>query len=152
MAIIPGGGDSVTWWQVYYNRSAASVSSRLVASPQTGSVSIEAVTAAEAEDIARTQLGVSNIVVTRVTGPFGTRAAAAADGTKQAAAINQASQAGTIPGISDVASFLKALSSRQTLMRLAEGTLGILLIVVGVAKLADGSALGSVLKKVPIVP
>jgi hypothetical protein len=47
--------------------------------------------------------------------------------------------------------FLNALSSRNTLMRLAEGALGILLIIAGIAKLADGTPVGSALKKVPLI-
>jgi hypothetical protein len=63
-----------------------------------------------------------------------------------------ASAATAIPGISSVTDFLKALTQRNTLLRLGEGAIGIALIIVGVAKLADGTPLGSVLKKVPFVP
>jgi hypothetical protein len=50
-----------------------------------------------------------------------------------------------------VVKFLGMLTERGTLQRLAEGFLGILLIVVGVAKIAEGTPLGNTLKKVPFV-
>jgi hypothetical protein len=49
-----------------------------------------------------------------------------------------------------VTDFLNALVQRNTLTRLAEGAIGIMLIIVGVAKMAEGTKLGSVLGKVPL--
>jgi hypothetical protein len=88
-------------------------------------------------------------------GPYPTQAAAAAEAASlnQTAAGSVVAQAANAKGnpINSVTNFLKDLSSRNTLLRLAEGTLGIALIIVGVAKLADGTAVGAALKKVPFV-
>lgn len=79
-------------------------------------------------------------------------AAAANLGVKGAADTGAAAgKVGSLPGISSVIDFLKDLSSRNTLQRLAEGTLGLVLILVGVSKLADGTAVGSLVKKVPFI-
>jgi len=50
-----------------------------------------------------------------------------------------------------VNSFLGALTSRGLWIRIAEGSLGILLILVSVAKLAEGTQIGKLAKKVPLV-
>jgi len=49
------------------------------------------------------------------------------------------------------AQFLGKLSSRNTLMRLAEGTIGVLLILVAVAKLASDSPIASVVGKAGLI-
>ena len=71
-------------------------------------------------------------------------------GYAPASVVAQAAKSGAGP-VGSVVQFLGDLTQRNTLLRLAEGALGIVLIIVGVAKLADGTQVGSVLKKVPFV-
>lgn len=50
-----------------------------------------------------------------------------------------------------VAGFLSKINDRGTWIRLAEGMVGLLLILVSVAKLAEGTAIGTAIKKVPFI-
>jgi hypothetical protein len=45
----------------------------------------------------------------------------------------------------------QALGNRNTWLRVAEGVLGIALILVGVSKLAEGTPIASAIKKVPLI-
>jgi hypothetical protein len=94
--------------------------------------------------------------VTRPTagshGPYATRADAQAelDALSAAQHAKQTTNV-TIPGVSTVSGLISEITSRKTLVRIAEGVLGILLILVGVAKLADGTTAATMIKKVPLV-
>jgi hypothetical protein len=88
-------------------------------------------------------------------GPYATQALANAEAvslneSQAPSVVTQAAKSGAGP-IGSTVAFLNDLTKRQTLQRLAEGALGVALIIVGVAKLADGTAIGSTLKKVPFV-
>jgi hypothetical protein len=58
-------------------------------------------------------------------------------------------------GASDVTGgtlgFLKTLTSRELWIRVAEGVLGLLLILVAVAELTKGTAVSSAIKKTPVL-
>jgi hypothetical protein len=54
--------------------------------------------------------------------------------------VNAGSSA--VSALDSVPKFLAFLGQRQTWIRIAEGTLGLLLILVSVAKLAEGSSVG----------
>jgi hypothetical protein len=92
-------------------------------------------------------------------GPYPTEAAAkihagitGPPSTTNASTGNQvATAAGSITGTASVTSFLTSLSRPQTWQRVAEGVIGILLILVGVAKLAESSPVASAIKKVPFI-
>jgi hypothetical protein len=56
--------------------------------------------------------------------------------------------ANAAPSVTD---FLKGLTSRQLWVRLAEGVLGVALILVAVAELGKGTAIGKAAKAVPFI-
>lgn len=56
-----------------------------------------------------------------------------------------------IPGTTSVTQFLGSLSSRSMWTRIAEGALGTALILVGVAKLAEGTPTAAAIRKIPII-
>lgn len=97
----------------------------------------------------------ANAIFSYYHGPYKTAALAEAHkgvkgppGKKNEGLGTQVTSAAKATGVSQ---FLGDLTSRNTLMRIGEGALGVALIIVGVAKLADGTPLGSALKKVPFV-
>jgi hypothetical protein len=88
-----------------------------------------------------------------VIGPYATSADATGGEDNPKKQVKEGKFNGPKPKdpVTSVANFLSDLTSRNTLQRLAEGTIGILLIVVGVAKLTEGTAVGTALKKLPLV-
>lgn len=58
---------------------------------------------------------------------------------------------GSLQGATNSVGFLKALFTRQNAIRLAEGILGVALILVAVAELGKGTPVGNLAKKVPFI-
>lgn len=73
-------------------------------------------------------------------------AASTVEGLDQTSA--DLAKANPLSGLDAIGNFFNLLTDRQTLMRLAEGAIGIMLIVVAIAKLADGTQTGKVAAKV----
>jgi hypothetical protein len=98
----------------------------------------------------------ANAVFTYYHGPYKTEAEAEAhkgvkgpEGHPGESISTQADN--TVASAVGVNNFLGDLTSRNTFQRLAEGVIGVLLIVIGVAKLTENTAVGTALKKVPFV-
>jgi hypothetical protein len=65
---------------------------------------------------------------------------------------NVAQGAGVVAvGATDTLGFLKSLFTRGNAVRLAEGILGLALVLVAVAELGKGTAIGKVAKVVPFI-
>lgn len=58
---------------------------------------------------------------------------------------------GSVEGANTSLGFLQGLFTRANTIRLAEGILGVALILVAVAELGKGTAIGNAVKKVPFV-
>ena len=85
-------------------------------------------------------LGGANVLAGVVAGPAVTQPGNVAQG------------AGTIAaGATSTLGFLQNLFTRGNAIRLAEGVLGLVLILVAVAELGKGTAIGSAVKKVPFI-
>jgi len=149
MPLVPPGRDPVAtqFWVVYY--TSGTISGSRGGAPGTAKAGYRIIRAASgqaAKDIAQNN-GFNPV---SFTGPYSSNAAALLAATT-AKKTNVQADGGVQPQIK-LPNFLGLLTNRDVLMRIGEGVLGVLLIVVGVAKLADGTALGTALKKVPIVP
>jgi hypothetical protein len=88
-------------------------------------------------------------------GPYATQALAqaAANSLNQNIATNVQAAIPEGPTVKapSIASILEGLKSRALWIRIAEGTLGVALILVGVSKLAEGSPAADLIKKVPVL-
>jgi hypothetical protein len=65
-----------------------------------------------------------------------------------AVAVNPTNLPNPLSGLEAIGHFFAMLTERQTLQRIAEGMLGLVLIVVAVAKLAEGTKTGQMAKSV----
>jgi hypothetical protein len=58
---------------------------------------------------------------------------------------------GSLEGAKNSLGFLQALFTRANAVRLAEGVLGLVLILIAAAELGKGTAVGNIVKKVPFI-
>jgi hypothetical protein len=130
-----GGGSGITYGQAYQTYAAANPS-------------ISAPVALEGFILSDVGTALPTVIAQAVIGGAGRAAQLGGDAGSGAGAAGAAISSGPFGSVVD---FLNALGNRKILMRIAEGALGIGLIIVGVAKLADGTPLGTALKKVPFV-
>lgn len=81
------------------------------------------------------------------TNPAAAAAAAAAGATT---AAKKAAQGATY-GLSDIGKFFANAGSRELWTRIAEGVIGVMLIIVVVARVGEGTPVGKLAKKVPFI-
>jgi hypothetical protein len=152
----PGGkGGAGQWWAVYSPGQVGKANTQYSTALQAGNSSEAEILASETTRAKALGIQANELVT---FGPFATESQARA--RLRAAHIGGwapyvdkviGSALGSVTKALGLSQFLGNLSSRNTLMRIGEGALGVALIIVGVAKLADGTPLGSALKKVPFV-
>lgn len=154
-APLPGlGSGTGNWWLVFYTQSQASVSSRLdpVSSPSgtntaTGSIVVEAATSALAHSVAQRILGSNASSINNISGPYASQPAAETAGQQADSTIAKATQAGNIPnplsGLAAVGDFFQRLTQASTWIRVAEVGIGIVVILVVLDKLTEGTPANS---------
>lgn len=84
--------------------------------------------------------------VTVAAGPFDTQAEAQAWASSHSSLIGKITN--PLDGLVSIGNFFSSLGQANTWIRIAEGVLGIALIIIGLAKLASGTAVGKTAAKV----
>lgn len=146
----PSQQGTAQWWTVFYLQSQNQVSSRFVNTPSpngagsaTGWKVVEATSSAAASAAVTAELGTGGTVTT-VDGPFGSQAAAQADGQQAQSSIAQQEQAGSIPGVSGLAAigdFLSRLTEASLWLRVLEVGAGVVLLAIAVNAMFKGKPL-----------
>ena len=133
------------WWVVWYEPAASRA-------PGTAASRFLIVQAAAKSDITASSVG--GAAITSVDGPFATRAAAQKDAGKgpvpgtggktnvQASGGADVKIGNPLSGLAAIGDFFQRLTQASTWIRVAEVVLGFGLIVVGLAHLASGTAVG----------